>query len=274
MEKTLTKANSESKPECFVIMPIADPEGYAKGHFQRVYEDLITPACNLSGYKSVRADDVRQTNLIHLDVLQKLVESPMAICDLSGRTPNVLFELGLRQAFDKPVVLIQEVGTPKIFDITPLRYTEYRKERVYNEVLEDQKKIAAALGATRDATQQSINSIVRLLSITKPATLPDVETNRDPALQVIMAELNNIRTEMRQMSRSVVRDNRNVIERYMEELNSAPDPNYSGGLSVYSTVQNAMDAKEREGKTLLSPAEAQDVLRRAIYGEAAKKSGV
>ena len=65
-------------------------------------------ASDTAGFKSVRADEVRQTNLIHLDVLQKLIESPMAICDLSSRNPNVLFELGLRQAFDKPVVLVQE----------------------------------------------------------------------------------------------------------------------------------------------------------------------
>jgi hypothetical protein len=195
------KAKPSEKQECFVIMPIADPDGYGKGHFQRVYEDLITPACGLAGYTPVRADDVKQTNLIHLDVLQKLIESPMAICDLSGRNPNVLFELGLRQAFDKPVVLIQEFGTPKIFDIAPLRYSEYRKERVYNEVLEDQKKIAEALSATRDAKKHSINSIVRLLSITKPASLPEVgEANRDPALQVIRAELSDLRTEIRQMT--------------------------------------------------------------------------
>jgi len=72
----------------------------------------------------------------------------MAICDLSAGNPNVLFELALRQAFDKPVALVQEVGTPQIFDISPLRYTEYRKERVYHEVLEDQKAVATAVKET------------------------------------------------------------------------------------------------------------------------------
>jgi hypothetical protein len=193
------QSGKEAKPECFIIMPIGDTDGYSKGHFQHVYEDLIAPACDTAGFKSVRADEVRQTNLIHLDVLQKLIESPMAICDLSSRNPNVLFELGLRQAFDKPVVLVQEIGTPKIFDIAPLRYTEYRKERIYHEVLEDQKAISQAICATRDAKKESINSIVRLLSITKPATLPEVaETNKDPALQVIRAELSELRLEIRQ----------------------------------------------------------------------------
>ena len=103
-----------------------------------MYEDLFKVACNKSGFKAVRADEVKQTYLIHLDIFQKLIESPMAICDLSNRNPNVLFELGLRQAFDKPTVLVQQCETPKIFDISPLRYTEYRKELKYREVLEDQ----------------------------------------------------------------------------------------------------------------------------------------
>ena len=206
-----TAASGNGKPECFIIMPIGDPDGYAKGHFQHVYEDLVTPACIMAGYTSTRADEVKQTNLIHLDVLQKLIESPMAICDLSSRNPNVLFELGLRQAFDKPVVLIQEIGTPKIFDIAPLRYTEYRKERVYHEVLEDQKSISQAICATRDAKKESINSIVKLLSITKPASLPEVaETSKDPALQVIRAELSELRLELRQFAGS---SNRRYSER-------------------------------------------------------------
>lgn len=51
-----------------------------------------------------------------------------------------MFELGIRQAIDKPVVLIQEKGTQKIFDIVPLRYLEYSKDMKYHEVLESQKK--------------------------------------------------------------------------------------------------------------------------------------
>jgi hypothetical protein len=122
-----------------------------------------------------------------------------------SRNPNVLFELGLRQAFDKPVVLIQEIGTPKIFDIAPLRYAQYRKEMRYHEVLEDQKSISQAVIATREAKKESINSIVKLLSITKPAVLPEIsETNRDPTLQIIRAELNELRADIRNLAISAV----------------------------------------------------------------------
>jgi hypothetical protein len=89
--------------ECFVVMPISDPDGYLPGHFRHVFDDIFAPACDKAGFRPIRADQVRETSLIHLDILQKLIKSPMALCDLSSRNPNVLFELGLRQAFDQPV---------------------------------------------------------------------------------------------------------------------------------------------------------------------------
>jgi hypothetical protein len=193
--------DSTDKPECFVIMPISDPEGYDAGHFRRVYEDLFVPACDKAGFCATRADQVRQTNLIHLDVLQKIINSPMALCDLSSRNPNVLFELGLRQAFDKPVVLVQEVGTPPIFDINPLRYTNYRKEMSYRQVIEDQQEISDAIKATKEdiGNSKSINSIVKLLSLTQPASLTSIsEVDKDSALlHVIMNEIGNLRAEIK-----------------------------------------------------------------------------
>lgn len=191
-----------NKPDCFVIMPISDPDGYAPGHFKRVFEDIFKPACEKAGFAAVLASQVRQTNLIHLDILQKLLEAPMALCDLSSRNPNVLFELGLRQAFDKPVALVREEGTLDIFDIAPLRYTPYRRARIYNEVLEDQESITHAIKDTYEACQRNegVNSIVRLLSL-RPATLEDIRgaEKESALLQVIMAELSNLRSDVREI---------------------------------------------------------------------------
>lgn len=187
--------------ECFVIMPISDCDGYSKGHFQHVYEDIISPACERAGFKGFRADQVKQSNLIHLEILQSLLEAPMAVCDLSSRNPNVLFELALRQAFDKPVCLIQEVGTPPIFDISPFRYIEYRRERIYHEVLEDQTKISESIKATfqEHTAGKGINSIIKLLALSKPAALPEFSApDASSEIQhLILSELSQLRDEVR-----------------------------------------------------------------------------
>lgn len=185
------KSASDERPECFLIMPISDPVGYETGHFRRVCEDLFVPACELAGYHSVRADKVREANLIHLDILRRLINSPMAICDLSCRNPNVLFELGIRQAFDKPVVLVQERGTEKIFDINPLRIIEYDNRLRYRDSVESQHQIAQAITATRDASPESANSLIRLLSISA-ASVGTTDPHDVPGmLQRIIAMLQN-----------------------------------------------------------------------------------
>ena len=195
---------------CFVIMPISDIDGYDKGHFQRVYEDIIIPSVEKAEFKPVRADEVKETNFIHLDILKKLIDAPIAICDLSSRNPNVLFELGIRQAFDKPTVLIQEKGTPKIFDIGPLRYLEYSKNMKYHEVLKTQSSLTEAIIATKEAEGQAgnINSIVRLMALDSPASIPNLEgSNKDAlALDVLQSQLHDMR---RMIEISMVEGKRN-----------------------------------------------------------------
>lgn len=189
----------EKQKECFIIMPISDVDGYPKGHFGHVYENIIYPSCEMAGYHAVRADEVKATNLIHLDILKNLIDAPIAICDLSSRNPNVLFELGIRQAFDKPVVLIQEAGTPKIFDIAPLRYLEYSKEMKYHDVLQIQKELKDAIEATAaaDGDKGNVNSIVKLLALSNPAKIPDLKGNKEElAFGMLQAEMREVRKLM------------------------------------------------------------------------------
>ena len=190
----------EVNKSCFVIMPIAECDGYEKGHFKHVYNDIIKPAIEKTEFTAIRADEVKQTNLIHLDILQKLIDAPIAVCDLSTRNPNVLFELGIRQAFDRPVVLIQEMGTPKIFDIAPLRYLEYSKELKYHEVLKTQKELEEAINATKKAEGNtgSINSIVKLLALSTPAMIPNLDQSNkeDLALDYLQSQMTDLRMMM------------------------------------------------------------------------------
>lgn len=56
-------SDTELSKICFVIMPIADVEGYDPGHFNRVYEFIIKPACRIAQFKPIRADEVKKNKL-------------------------------------------------------------------------------------------------------------------------------------------------------------------------------------------------------------------
>lgn len=199
--------SEQKKPECFVIMPISDPDGYPEGHFQKVYDYIHRPAIETAGFKPKRADEVEKTNLIQLDILQNLINAPMALCDLSSRNPNVLFELGIRQAFDKPVSLIQEVGTPRIFDISGIRSLDYKKSLDYGNVLASQRAIAEVIKQTWKSRgdTENINSIVSLLSVEKATVKPlGKKAKEDLNMSVIRAEIQELTSLMRDASNGII----------------------------------------------------------------------
>ncbi|HBQ5833525.1 TPA: hypothetical protein MYM00_002136 [Klebsiella pneumoniae] len=162
---TKDKVTENIERTCFVIMPIADMAGYDSRHFDRVYNHLIKPACDTAGFKTVRADEVNNSNLIVLDILKRIVESDIAICDLSGRNPNVMYELGLRQAFNKKTVLIKDDRTISPFDVQAFRYCEYDSSLRIDNAFNNIKSLEKAITSTFEADTNDVNSIVQLLRI-------------------------------------------------------------------------------------------------------------
>lgn len=164
--------------QCFVIMPITDSAPYSVGHFKRVYDYIIKPACEAAEFSPVRADDVHNTNHIAIDIVKKVIESDMAICDLSGRNPNVLYELGIRQAFNKPVTLIKDSITERIFDIQGFRDVQYDESLRIDNVQAAINDLAQTLINTYRDHEGEVNSLVSLLGI-NAAELKNVQVSPD-----------------------------------------------------------------------------------------------
>ena len=150
---------------CFVIMPISNIAPYEEGHFKRVYEYIIKPAVIKAGFTPLRADEVKQTNFIIIDILKQIINSSMCICDLSSRNPNVMYELGIRQAFRLPVTIIRDSKTPRIFDIQGLRDIEYNENLRIDSVNSSIESIGETIKNTYYHADNDINSIVDLIGV-------------------------------------------------------------------------------------------------------------
>ncbi|MEN0007990.1 hypothetical protein [Flavobacterium nitrogenifigens] len=157
---------------CFIIMPISDNINYPSGHFNRVYEYIIKPACEIAGFTPIRADEVVTTNYIALDIIKRIIESDMAICDLSSQNANVMYELGIRQAFNKPVTFLKDNITKRVFDIQGFRDLEYDMTLRIDNVNMIKDQLAESLSQTFQNKDSEINSLVKLLSIS-PAELSE-----------------------------------------------------------------------------------------------------
>ena len=163
MKDPQSNATSDAgRPTCFVIMPISDVPGYDVGHFGRVYEHQLKPAIVSAGYSPIRSDDTTKTDYIVVGIVQRVVESEMVLCDLSARNPNVMYELGIRHAFNRSVTLVRDSRTDKIFDVQGLRHTEYDTGLRIDTVERDIAKIAVALRETGHPADGDVgfNSVV------------------------------------------------------------------------------------------------------------------
>ncbi|MFP5252321.1 MAG: hypothetical protein ACLGH4_00810 [Actinomycetes bacterium] len=149
--KTVTVASPESDdaPTCFVIMPFKEKtDRYETGFFEEAMLNLFTPAGTAAGFKMVTAQ--RQgSDVIHSTIINALLEADLVLADLTEHNPNVLFELGVRVAEDKPVALVRARGTGPIFDIDNLlRVQEYNPNLWPSTVQQDIPGIRDHITAT------------------------------------------------------------------------------------------------------------------------------
>ena len=110
-----------SKPFVFMVMPFADATA------NQVYNSIVKPLCSELGYDVVRADEYTTTKVIYDEIVQSIQNAAIVIVDISGKNPNVMYELGiahsLRQA--STVILTHDNVSDSPFDIKHFRIVGY-----------------------------------------------------------------------------------------------------------------------------------------------------
>lgn len=152
-EKYKDKAEQAESPKqrtCGIVMPISAIDGCEASHWKEVL-DIITAACGAAGFEASLVSEAGESGIIHKDIVRNLYHSDMVVVDVSAKNPNVMFELGMRLAFDKPAVIIKDDVTSYSFDTGVIQHLPYRRDLHYFHTLEFQKKLAAKLQATHQA---------------------------------------------------------------------------------------------------------------------------
>jgi len=103
---------------CFVLMPFSD-------QFFLNYEEAIRPALEAAGLRGVHAGEIFGTREIMEDIWESICTARIIIADVTGRNPNVFYELGIAHTMGKECVVITQSSTDVPFDITSRRYINY-----------------------------------------------------------------------------------------------------------------------------------------------------
>src|SRR5687768_15159461 len=92
---------------CGIVMPISAIDGCSAEHWSEVH-DILADAIEAAGFSPQLVSDADDIGIIQKRIIQNLYENPVVVCDVSGKNPNVMFELGLRLAFDKPTLIVKD----------------------------------------------------------------------------------------------------------------------------------------------------------------------
>jgi hypothetical protein len=95
----------------FFVTRIGAAGSPERARADEMFEFVVAPAADAVGLDAKRADLEPPVGRITPRIIETLVDSPVVIADLTGRNPNVYYELGIVHALNLPVVLlIDQVG--------------------------------------------------------------------------------------------------------------------------------------------------------------------
>lgn len=117
------------------------------------------------------------------------------MCDVSERNPNVLFELGMRLAFDKPTVIIKDDITNNCFDIQGIKYIPYPRHLQIWDMEEFIDKLAEEIKSKHEAAKKNKGQ-GSFLSALGPIKVAKVETTEVESTELLRDQLSSLSSDI------------------------------------------------------------------------------
>lgn len=211
--------NNEDKSVCGVIMPISSIDSCSESHWSDVL-NILNEAIDEAGFEGNLVSNADDVGIIHKRIIQNLYDNPIVVCDVSCKNPNVMFELGLRLAFDKPTIIIKDDKTSYTFDTSAIEHLEYPRDLRFTQIVEFKKLLAAKIVATYSKSTQDANytTFLKHFGEFKVAKIDKKEVSGQ---EYIIDELKNMRRSINRMENR--NDPRRFKERSMSRFNSDID---------------------------------------------------
>ena len=187
---------AEKKKSCFVIAPIGDEDSDIRTRSDQVLKFVITPAVTQRGYeKPVRADKISEAGVITTQIIEQIVEADLVVADLTGHNANVFYELAIRHAIKKPVILLIEAGEIIPFDVLQnrtIKFNHHDLESVDTCIVEMTKQIKSF--EDKDKQIDTPISMTMELKGWRESSNPIEKSNAE-----IISMIQNLRSEIREL---------------------------------------------------------------------------
>jgi hypothetical protein len=124
----------------FMLMPFSRD-------LTKVYNDIVRPAMEECGITINRADDFFSTGDVMEEIWLGIHAADLIIADVTGRNPNVFYELGIAHTLGKHVVILTQQIKDVPFDIRQKHVIEYGTR--YDQVSDLTRQLTKAVNSVR-----------------------------------------------------------------------------------------------------------------------------
>jgi hypothetical protein len=193
MAKSIVTKPKEKKLKliCGIVMPISSIDGCSENHWTDVFE-IISESIEEAGFEPNLVSNADDIGVIQKRIIQNLYDNPIVVCDVSGKNPNVMFELGIRLAFDKPTIIIKDDKTSYSFDTSPIEHIEYPRDLRFNKMVDFKEKLSERIIKTyeKSINDSSYSTFLKHFGEFKIAKIDQKEVSEQ---EFILDELRSLR---------------------------------------------------------------------------------
>lgn len=203
------------KKKCGIIMPIAPNPDYPTEHWKEVLL-ILSEAISQTEFEPRLVSDDVAIGLIHDRIVNNIYSDDIVVCDVSSKNPNVMFELGMRLAFDKPTIIIKDEKTGYSFDTGVIEHINYPSSLRFNQIVEFKLELIKRINATYEKSQTEPNYSPFLKSFGKTIVPAAINQTEIPESRFIISQLESLTNEMHLMRVNQNVRNENLSRRKYE----------------------------------------------------------
>jgi hypothetical protein len=177
---------------CGVVMPISSIGECSAEHWSEVKE-IVFDAIEKAGFDYNLVSDADDSGIIQKRIVQNLYNNELVVCDVSAKNPNVMFELGIRLAFDKPTIIIKDDKTDYSFDINVIEHLAYPRDLRYSQIVRFKEALANKIKGTFDKSIHDPKNSTFLKSFGefKVSRLTEREVSSDKYILSVLEDLHS-----------------------------------------------------------------------------------
>jgi hypothetical protein len=188
------------KSTCGIVMPISSLDGCSEAHWSDVLE-ILTESIEQAGFEGNLVSNADDVGIIQKRIIQNLYDNPIVVCDVSGKNPNVMFELGMRLAFDKPTIIVKDDRTTYSFDTSPIEHLEYPRDLRFSRIVDFKQKLSEKIKATHEKASSDGNYTTFLKHFGE-FTIAKLDKKEISGQEFLLEELKSLRMSMRRLERA------------------------------------------------------------------------